>query len=154
MCHYSWCWDCKAIFTDGHGWLCNPFGCNISKDSIQRHFLIRGLLRTLYILLGILLLPILIVFFIPCASAWKGGSLVYECMNAAHELRIQNQFPDGETPTEPCFSTFCVLRSIGVGLASLVFFFLGFILNLIVAPFLLILMLCCAPCYLCAKYRN
>ena len=79
-CSYSWCWDCYSEYSENHGLLCNPFGCKIMKNSRLRHPCIRWMLRIMYTILLIILIPILIVFFLPCASAYRGGNMVNECM--------------------------------------------------------------------------
>lgn len=154
MCRFSWCWDCGSTFTDNHGWICNPFGCNITKNSVQRHWAVKYTLRFLYLLIGVVLLPLLIIFYIPCASAYQGAKLVSSCLDDARGDR-EDSFTDIEGPDEePRCSLFCALKTILVGLSGMLFFILGFIVNIIVAPCILVMMICCAPCYTYSKYRN
>lgn len=94
MCYYSWCWDCGATFTENHGWLCNPFGCNISKNSLMRHPILRWLLRLLYVILGLLLFPILLVLFVPIASAYKGAVIVSEALDSWYLHRNREEFDE------------------------------------------------------------
>ena len=73
QCDYSWCWDCNEKFEEGHGWMCNPFGLNIKKNSVMRNKCVFYLLRVIYIIILVILIPILILFFIPCKLAFMVG---------------------------------------------------------------------------------
>ena len=170
MCRYEWCWDCGAVFTEGHGWLCNPFGCNISKNSCQRNKCVAWTLSCLYVILGLLVFPFALVLYVPCASAIKGGGMINDCLNTWHESKISTDAnaidlsdndqddryfcssmrSDGRrrARSRRC-SCFCFMRVVVVGFCGLVFFILGLIANCIAVPLFLIMLVFCLPCYLC-----
>lgn len=165
-CRYSWCWDCHAEFSENHGWFCNPFGCNIMKNSTLRHPCIRWLLRCVYALLLIVSIPILIVLFIPSAAAYKGGKAVNMCFleyenrgqlqedqsfdgddsfRREHSVHFENRAY--EPARRPCCSPFCILRVVVVTLCAVIFFLLGLAINVLVLPLALIGAILCAPIY-------
>ena len=43
--------------------MCNPFGLNIKKNSVMRNKCVFYLLRVIYIIILVILIPILILFF-------------------------------------------------------------------------------------------
>ena len=43
------------------------------------------MLRIVYTLVLIICVPILLVFFLPCAAAYRGGKMVDECLLAWHD---------------------------------------------------------------------
>ena len=57
------------------------------NNSRLRHPCVRWMLRFLYTLILIVLIPILLVFFLPCAAAYKGGKTVNTCLEACHDSR-------------------------------------------------------------------
>ena len=169
ICRFEWCWDCEATFTKGHGWLCNPFGCNISKNSVQRNRCCFILMTIVYILLAIIALPFLLVLYVPCAAAFKGSLAVNNCLvsyysrNATRGASDEDDDDDkyihssriGEPSVQiPCCSCFNIVRCLLISLTSLVCFILGLVVNCVIVPIFLILLVLCIPCYFCANTIN
>ena len=38
----------------------------------------------IYVLLGILIFPFVLIFYVPCMAAYKGGSLVSQCLKGCY----------------------------------------------------------------------
>ena len=55
------------------------------KNSVIRHPIIRCILRFLYCILFIVIVPILLVFYLPCAATYRGGEIVNECLMSWEE---------------------------------------------------------------------
>ena len=117
-----------------------------------------------YCILGILLFPFALVFYVPCAAAYKGGKIVNDCLvswhlqSKAQTLQVNDVDSDDnyicsnratiDNARIKCCSCFNFGRVIAVGFVGLLCFALGAVVNCIVAPAFLILLLLCLPCYL------
>jgi len=68
FCKYQWCWVCKDTFTGyDHYTAGNPFGCGVGTfDTEVPNWCCRQLKKLLFILLGLILLPFVLVFAFPC----------------------------------------------------------------------------------------
>ena len=76
-------------FEEGHGWMCNPFGLNIKKNSVMRNKCVFYLLRVIYIIILVILIPILILLFIPCKLAYMVGHATNDAIDNLLTKRIE-----------------------------------------------------------------
>ena len=73
------------------------------KGSVIRHPCIRWMLRTIYVLLFILFVPILLVLYLPCAAGYRGGVMINECMKSWDEHKEnagRDNYTDGNNESE------------------------------------------------------